>query len=213
MPLPDIGYDEDDGGSGQKAQFNCLTESAIKQGLYKNLNDKINHDSELNVQSKFSNLTGGYNSLKEKSYILWIQVKKQGAQRPRNDEDVDMNDGDAGGKSAVTEKFNIIVLTSIPLDDKMFKDVIHDTVKTCVDNQLNLFRDVKKEIKKEEKTDEERHEVNKKDDTNVMHKCNESDMMVMTNQVVACANTDFLTYLTCNHSPTLYIHPLSSCDK
>jgi len=45
------------------------------------LNERVNHNEDLLVDSKFSNILGGYQSLNEKSYLLLIDVSKDGQKR------------------------------------------------------------------------------------------------------------------------------------
>ena len=45
------------------------------------MNERVNHNEDLLVDSKFSNIIGGYQSLNEKSYLLLIDVSKDGQKR------------------------------------------------------------------------------------------------------------------------------------
>ena len=45
------------------------------------MNERVNHNEDLLVDSKFSNILGGYQSLNEKSYLLLIDVSKDGQKR------------------------------------------------------------------------------------------------------------------------------------
>ena len=58
-----------------------LTELAIRNEVYSMLNSRIAHSADLNVESKFKSILGGYQSLNEKPYVLLVDVSKDRKQR------------------------------------------------------------------------------------------------------------------------------------
>ena len=53
-----------------------VREHELKNELNAIMNKRIKHADDLNVQSKFSNLSDGYISLNERNYILLTDVSK-----------------------------------------------------------------------------------------------------------------------------------------
>ena len=53
----------------------------MKRAIQKLLNAKVTKREDLNVESKFVGLMGGYQSLNEHSYLLLVDLSKDNAKR------------------------------------------------------------------------------------------------------------------------------------
>ena len=58
-----------------------LRQHSIKRQLQKEFYKRITQAEDLNVESKFNKLMGGYQSMNERSFILLIDVSKDRKQR------------------------------------------------------------------------------------------------------------------------------------
>ena len=78
------------------------------------MNARISNNEDLNVESKFTNMMGGYQCLNEKSYLLLVDISKDSQKRQ---EEMDIDGGDLDDDTIEREWWQITVLSSLPIQD------------------------------------------------------------------------------------------------
>ena len=91
-----------------------LRQHSIKREVQKELYSRVIQADDLNVESKFNKLMGGYQSLNERSFVLLVDISKDRKQR---EDQMQVDGGNLDDDSIEREWQQLTVITSLPFKD------------------------------------------------------------------------------------------------
>ena len=108
-----------------------VREHELKDEIDLIMNRRISHADDLNVQSKFSNLSDGYISLNERNYVLLVDVSKDAKKRQ---DEMEVDGGNVDDDSIEREWFQLVIITSLLIkDEKDGADILKEALGNCFD--------------------------------------------------------------------------------